>query len=386
METLGNFRRVFIHPGKFLLDPNNPRLITRDANRVPEDRWLDADVVSQTNQRMKERFKVEELMHSIKENGWIPVDSIFVRQFRDTDRYVVLEGNRRITAIISLLEDDNLAPPLRESLQKIDCLELEDRGLSEELIQQKIHYILGVRHHGSLKQWSPFAQARNCFTRYLEYGQMTEESFNWNTDIGSKVANMLSIETSAVRDALKVYRAMEDVQTLPTVNRVKGVKGKHFSLFREALFKKSQEMRDYFFQDGESFHLSEQACARFDNLCFFSQGEEGRKSSPIVNPREWSPFQNILKEQDEEIRLRMLKEVEEDHIPPSIVWAKRNAELKKTRWDSWLKELKGILSNLNINEVNDTDEERIVIRAVLDVITRLKETADQGQEDETHVS
>ena len=74
------------------------------------------------------KFQVNEIKESIRANGYVPVDYIFVRKHTGkNDRYIVLEGNRRITAILELLREENLDERLRESLKEIEVMELRGK-------------------------------------------------------------------------------------------------------------------------------------------------------------------------------------------------------------------------------------------------------------------
>lgn len=171
MPTLmPQMRRITVSPNKLILDPNNPRLISRSDDRVKDEDVGDAGIIQRTAEKMKggvkDAFRIKNLETSIERNGWQPVDSIFVRRHGDTDQYIVLEGNRRVTAISNLLAKEDLDPRIRSEIADIEVMEILDAGLSREELEEKISYLLGVRHHGSLKSWSPFAQAHNIYLQY----------------------------------------------------------------------------------------------------------------------------------------------------------------------------------------------------------------------------
>ena len=50
-------------------------------------------------------FDVKTLYDSIVEVGFLPIDRMIVKKIEKTDNYVVLEGNRRLTAIKWILLD-----------------------------------------------------------------------------------------------------------------------------------------------------------------------------------------------------------------------------------------------------------------------------------------
>ncbi|GAI51010.1 unnamed protein product, partial [marine sediment metagenome] len=88
-------RRIKVRPSKLILDPNNPRFLTKSDDRIDELHFLEPGIIEGTFQKMAdEAYRIRELEGSIRKNGWEPVDQIFVRKHRDSNCYVVLEGNR----------------------------------------------------------------------------------------------------------------------------------------------------------------------------------------------------------------------------------------------------------------------------------------------------
>src|SRR5450631_1719646 len=176
---------------KLLLDPNNPRFLEDHSDRVEEKDFADSGVQGETAKRMeKEAFRLDELKKSIETNGWQPVDMIFVRRLEALPgHYVVLEGNRRIMALRGLKEDGKLKGALA-AVDPLDVLEVVGTGDIDESRAQ-ITYLLGVRHHGSLKTWGPFAQAHNLYERYLQLGNMTDATFRWDSNIAAEIGARL---------------------------------------------------------------------------------------------------------------------------------------------------------------------------------------------------
>src|SRR5438874_12704095 len=100
--------KITVRYDRLVLDPNNPRFTTRKEDQIPEEHYLDQDNAGITSAKMfpekKDRYKIAELVNSISQNGWLPVDYIFVRKLKGDDkRYVVLEGNRRVAAIREIM-------------------------------------------------------------------------------------------------------------------------------------------------------------------------------------------------------------------------------------------------------------------------------------------
>src|ERR1700722_11065459 len=86
-ETLApSLKKITIPYDKLVLDPNNPRFITRKEDRVSEEHFLPFDLTGRTRKKMLpdkgDPYQIAQLVNSIKQNGWLPVDCIFVRKMK----------------------------------------------------------------------------------------------------------------------------------------------------------------------------------------------------------------------------------------------------------------------------------------------------------------
>jgi len=161
---------------------------------------------------------------------------MFVKRHSDNDHFIILEGNRRLSAIINILEDETADSSLKKELEHIGVMEVLDDGSPAEL-QRKISYLLGVRHHGSLVKWTPFAQAHNIYLRYTELSGQTSTSFQWDNNIGRQVADTLSIPLKSVEDRLRVYRTMEQLSNFKPIKNGEGsIKARYYSVCAALLF------------------------------------------------------------------------------------------------------------------------------------------------------
>ena len=361
--TPPELRPIQIDPRKLLLDPNNPRFITSEVERTPDERIGDAAEIIGTAAKMwpgGDPFRIQMLMDSIEQNGWQAVDSIFVRTLAGTDKFLVLEGNRRVTAIHRLLQKADLKAKTREQLERIEVMEVIGHDNPAEL-QQQISYLLGVRHHGALRRWSPFAQARNILECYLRLAAQTAETFRYDENVGEKVASALSIKTEDVRKRLLAYRAMGSLPKYAGVPENKILES-HYSLFEEALVRKSSKLADYFEVDHQSFELKPDSAKRFEHLCKFA---DDRKDSAIDNPQEWRALEKILNDEDAAKAVSNLHLVEAKMQKPSQVWAERAEQLRKLEWATWLEKVRVKIQRVQLGQVN-LDDSRSA-----DVISRL---------------
>jgi hypothetical protein len=339
---------------KLLLDPNNPRFLEDHTIRVDERDFADSGVQTKAADRMRKgTFRLDELKKSIETNGWQPVDMIFVRRLEPLPgQYVVLEGNRRLMALRDLRLEGKLTKATSEVVDPLNVLEVIGSGDVDESRAQ-IAYLLGVRHHGSLKTWGPFAQAHNLYERYLYLGRMTDATFRWDEGLAEKIAAQLSLDVKRIEERLRVYMAMKQLHEVPEIRNI-GMEGKYYSLVREALPSSNSPLKQYVVQDPSTFRLDEASIRRLDAVCHFSTRD--RKGAPVSSPDEWRPLARILADADLSKRAEMLREVEEEKKAPSDVSARRQAELRQPRWDRWLVEVTDLLKRLQIGNLDSEDE------------------------------
>ena len=148
---------ISIKLGQLFLDPNNPRFTDANWTHVPEADIEKADVQDSSQRRLVRDFDVDKLRMSMEVNGFLPIDRCVVREF-SPDKYVVLEGNRRICAakMISQLAIDGsiVNPKVLSSLEDIPCLAYTGTDIDAAWIFQ------GLRHISGVVEWSAFNKAK----------------------------------------------------------------------------------------------------------------------------------------------------------------------------------------------------------------------------------
>ena len=226
-----------------LLDVNNPRFVQHESNLVHEDQIADSDQQAKALKRM-ESFEINTIESSIKMDGWIDADRVFVRAHKKSKKYVVVEGNRRIAAIKSLLQKHaagaakhKLEKELLASLQAIECVDLT--GATNAQIER----ILGLRHHGAIKQWDLLPSSMNI---YQAYSSRNGSDYKLDTGIAKQVADIFSLDTPEVKAKLTAYRAYLGIyEYLPEGDKRSEIDlNSKFSIIHDAM--KNSEMRRYY--------------------------------------------------------------------------------------------------------------------------------------------
>jgi len=146
-----------------LLDPNNYRFLDRKKfKKKASTRFHEQSVQRATLESLEQSYQLDELKHSILTNGYVPMERIIVVPYRDkSGLFLVVEGNRRVAALKSILKEDKegvieLAEGQKKSFSKIPCAILRSSGDS---LKHAERVIMGIRHIAGPKEWGAYQQA-----------------------------------------------------------------------------------------------------------------------------------------------------------------------------------------------------------------------------------
>lgn len=304
-----------------ILDPNNPRFV-RDFSenaRVPEEELVASEKETLKNFSIdlpdsdEDTTNSHDLYKSMLNIGYVAIDRVVVRRIADTDKYLVIEGNRRISTVKKLLQaldssDDSLLPGKkygankealerhRASLELIPCKVLETQGVSTEEVARRISLILGIRHHGSLLEWEPLPRAYNIYNEYMNIDGASNDDFRVDNKKIEDVSARLSIEAAKVRSALKTYIAY-----LQLSEHNPAVKDRHYSLIESAVNSKPLSS-NYLESNKLSYRLEDESLERMDELCQFAVRDNSNFSGKkiIADPKAMNRFGQLIKKQHEQ--------------------------------------------------------------------------------------
>lgn len=169
-----DLRQTSLPLSSIFLDPNNPRFVGSEWLYVPDSSIEAAQEA--TRLKLVANFDIDKLRMNMEVNGYLPIDRVIVRQFQ-SERYVVLEGNRRICAakmITSVgLDGLEVSSTVLASLADIPCLEYVGTEQDASWIFQ------GLRHITGITEWSAFNKAK-LLVEQMEEGQVSL------TDVGRR--------------------------------------------------------------------------------------------------------------------------------------------------------------------------------------------------------
>ena len=143
---------------KLQLDHKNPRLINQSVEATDEA------IIA----RLYSDAQLDELLQSISSNGYLDIEPLVAMQDAESDKLVVLEGNRRLAAL-RLLSNPELVEEIRKKQGfsiKIPPVKEPLRDTFEEVSvycvgsREDARSFIGFKHVNGPTKWDSYAKAR----------------------------------------------------------------------------------------------------------------------------------------------------------------------------------------------------------------------------------
>ncbi len=366
-----------------ILDPNNPRFSKHHDEITPEDKFEDLDIQEDAYRRMtdpKNNFEIDVLLAAIRADGFIHVDKIFVRKVNK--KFLVIEGNRRVTAIKKLLKNHKnnikgyeVSADLLKQIKTLPCVLIDINGPESE---EQIQKILGLRHHGSILPWKPLPAAFNLYQKYMtefclqnNSDPKDENNFLYDPLIAKKVAAIFSVEWTDVRKQIKLYRIY--LQLLEVSHRHPSVESSDsFSMIQETLSKAS--LTKYFEYDEEKSIFSENGTERFLDLYFGLKDKPAIITQASAGDSTVRDFSFVVSEGGEE----GIRRIVEDREVASKVAAEVRMKLTIRNLKNTLEFVMNELNKINLGEIGldgFAPNEKDFINKIDEKILQLKRAA-----------
>jgi hypothetical protein len=198
-----------LSPDQLLLDPNNYRFLDIGGYKTVSQRarYPEVGVQERALQLLQNTasFDLGALRDSILSNGFVPFEQIVVEKFEgdhDPPLYLVIEGNRRVAAVKTILRDNvagavNLSPERLATMQSLPVIEII--GTEEERKNYQ-KTLMAIRHVAGIREWGPYQQARLVVEMY----DNEEHAFG-------PVAQRIGI---SAREVARRYRASKALQQM----------------------------------------------------------------------------------------------------------------------------------------------------------------------------
>lgn len=331
------FEEAKVKIDKLLLDPNNYRFQDeRDYRPVAEIRIAEDSVQRKAMDRLRDT-SLEDLKRSIRTNGFLSVERIVAKRLSGANRhsYLVLEGNRRVAALKSILAEheagDTVSKDLLETLNAIPILVVKNstnaRGLYES--------IMGIRHVSGIKHWGGYQRSRLI------------ANLRDNVEIEpNEVADRLGMSVREVNRRYRAYKALEQMENDDDYGDF--ADAKLYPLFHEAV--SSTGIKEWLsWNEDEGRFTDENELTQFYDWISPRHADDPELEDDlppkITNHRDVRDLPSILNNEE---ALNVLKE-RETSLADALAIAKRG-EISKA-WKRYVSSAVSALSSLSANDL-----------------------------------
>lgn len=220
---------------QLFLDPNNYRFIDNENyTNVDRESIVDSRIQKRTVGFIKGKGTegISDLIKSFRKNGFLHVDQVQVENLGE-NRYRVLEGNRRVTALKHLwelyqdgIDIGNLNPEIFQAVPVI--VYQPDSEVSHQIV-------MGLKHINGNKKWPPLNQAK-LIRDLIQLNDLTVDD----------VSEALGIGKVKIRKSL---RALDLIDLYKTSDYGDQFETKMYAVFEETVNKPS--IRSWFDWDAD---------------------------------------------------------------------------------------------------------------------------------------
>lgn len=354
------------------LDPNNYRLRSKPLYKEIPDLTDDKVTGKAIQQRTfniitgKNNVEVKDLIDSFTENGFLKVDNILVRKLENDLGYVVIEGNRRVAALMIIqksFEEGFDIGQLNSTIfeEVID----EDSGVEVVIYEyqnpEEYLVLMGLRHVSGNKKWDRYNQAKLI-------AELSDNGYSV-----SDISKKLGISNkSAVQQQLDAYYAIQgflsdeiNYDTPTTFNP-----HDRFMIFVEVLLKRNvkswlnwdankneflntENLKRFYTWITPDYEMSDEEDAGLN---------DGELLEPIiVNHKEIRLLNEIIDDEESLERLEETRDIQEA--------IEQNEGYTKKKFSKEIKRAESILRNIKFGPSLDLDKKDILSLKNIEKIT-----------------
>jgi ParB-like chromosome segregation protein Spo0J len=356
LEAAFDFEGRDIRVDKLLLDPNNYRFLDRKKfKKKAVTRYHEDSVQRATLESLEQSYQLDELKQSILKNGYVPMERIIVVNYDHLPgHYVVLEGNRRVAALKSILKEARegsleIANAQEKSYVAVPCALLKSSG---ESLKHAERVIMGIRHIAGPKEWGAYQQA-------LLVGELKDEEGHEFQEIGDMLG-ISSVEAARRYRAIGALKFMESDELFS-----KQAEPSFYRLFHELVSLPQVRERFGWSSEENSFVDTEKAREFFGLIC--AEGNEDAKLKTYMDVRKLKNIVGHTKAEDSLF----------DQEQP-LSEALRFGEQGKKTADVYelLVEAKETLEEISFSQLPQLKErETALIDQIIELVTGLKEAS-----------
>lgn len=326
--NLTDFQEKELELDNIFLDPNNPRF-SEKGKITPEDRIMDKKVQETCRDNINE-YDVSNLIEGIKTIGFLGIDKVVVRLINTSeDKYIVVEGNRRIAALKQIKEEYltgelKLKDSILKSILKFNVLVYTGKEKSIAWIIQ------GIRHISGAKSWGPYQKVRLL-------SDLIEEKSIDISDAANAVGIGPTVATRLLRSYNAYKRCLEDDEFGDLITPDK------FSFFEEGIFYKKNSPLQLWLEWDEASKLfkNEERLKKFLRWILV-KNDHGEYRIPAA-----LDVRNILNKSISEYSELFKKfELSDDQTISNLQYQIWKIEEEPKEIDEWLSSLKYLTNNL----------------------------------------
>ena len=234
-----------------LLDPNNYRFLDNPEYKKRIGNRYHDDGVQSATLRMLEKghsYQLKDLRNSILTNGYVPMERIIITPYQHKPgKFVVVEGNRRVAALKSLLRDAEegvitLTAHQKKSFSRIPAAILH----SDDSLENAERLIMGIRHISGPREWGAYQQAHLI----LELKDAEGKEFK---EIGDHLG-ISAVEVARRYRAMKALKSMENDELYSS-----SADPKFYRLFHELVSLPNVREKFGWNQEKEKFEVEDKA-------------------------------------------------------------------------------------------------------------------------------
>ena len=346
-----------VAPDNLLLDPNNPRLKSDDFRHInlKSDQIAEPSVQSALLEKIcSDEHAVKPLMVSISNQGFVELDALLAKRIQGSEKFVVLEGNRRTAAIKRILSDPSAhSASVLASLEKITIKEIVCDDNADE--QSIVDSIVALRHISGPKDWQPMQRAFAIHSTYVRQfaGRYEHSPLSYSANVTREVAFMLAQTPVKIREEVAIFSVFQQLQAEGCQ-----VRSDHYSLI-QLLLSKPRFASEYFDFNRQQLKMGASGLEAFVQLCIDSD-------CAVRNPRDFRHVYRVFKDGCEaDIRLIASGSRSIANVLGDIKDRRRSSQ--------FLDQSKQILSgleNLKVSGFNETDEEAQIVMRIKGLVDR----------------
>lgn len=333
---------------KLLFWPNNPRLRISDFREV---KYSSAQLLNESNQKKiwhllcTNEHEVPKLAKSMIQSGFMREKAPIVLELDKQDRFLVLEGNRRLAAVRMILQSKGkIDSNVKDSLQHIPCWHFLHTNKSVPL-NAAISRMVAEAHIKGQKPHTKIQQAHMLYDAYMSFlSESGRKNFVKEPSVIKKGAEFFELSEKEFEQELAVFRLYRQlVDVYPRTDHK----------IREKLtwvYRNPRQFENAFGYSKTSFQLGSSSLDAFYDIFI-------RSGCAVGSPRLFKKFQNIMRYGGKkDIQILQTEPDKLTYLEQSILAARNDGR--------FLKELRSIeerIGRLKIHEFGDSKEERRAI-------------------------